>query len=555
MRPLLWRKTMSDFKDKVVYQIYPRSFYDTNADGVGDLRGITEKLDYLKLLGVDYIWITPFFVSPQRDNGYDIADYRAIDPRFGTMQDFEELSAQAKLRGIGIMLDMVFNHTSTEHEWFQKAIAGDPKYMDYYIFRDGTKDCPPTNWQSKFGGNAWAFLPELQKWYLHLFDVTQADLNWKNPLVREELKEIIRFWKAKGVSGFRFDVINLISKPDLFEDDNEGDGRRFYTDGKHVHEYLKELVRDTGIADMITVGEMSSTTVENCIRYSNPAEKELSMCFHFHHLKVDYKDGDKWKLMPYDKKALTNLLRTWQERMQEGGGWSAVFWTNHDQPRTISRFGDEKEYWAQSGKMLAGLIHMMRGTPYIYQGEEIGMLNTHFDSITQYRDVESLNYYKILCENGLTEQEALTVLGARSRDNGRTPMQWNGEKNAGFSEHEPWIAVPSSDYKVTVEAQKDDPDSIFSFYQTLIRLRKMHSAISHGSIEFQNTGTEQVMAYIRKSADEKIAVFANLSAKSIETDLPEGAWETIMLGNYEKNPLRKAGRVTLRPYEFVAYTD
>ncbi len=546
---------MSDFKDKVVYQIYPRSFYDTNADGVGDLRGITEKLDYLKLLGVDYIWITPFFVSPQRDNGYDIADYRAIDPRFGTMQDFEELSAQAKLRGIGIMLDMVFNHTSTEHEWFQKAIAGDPKYMDYYIFRDGTKDCPPTNWQSKFGGNAWAFLPELQKWYLHLFDVTQADLNWKNPLVREELKEIIRFWKAKGVSGFRFDVINLISKPDLFEDDNEGDGRRFYTDGKHVHEYLKELVRDTGIADMITVGEMSSTTVENCIRYSNPAEKELSMCFHFHHLKVDYRDGDKWKLMPYDKKALTNLLRTWQERMQEGGGWSAVFWTNHDQPRTISRFGDEKEYWAQSGKMLAGLIHMMRGTPYIYQGEEIGMLNTHFDSITQYRDVESLNYYKILCGNGLTEQEALTVLGARSRDNGRTPMQWNGEKNAGFSEHEPWIAVPSSDYKVTVEAQKDDPDSIFSFYQTLIRLRKMHSAISHGSIEFLNTGTEQVMAYLRESADEKIAVFANLSAESIEADLPEGAWETIMLSNYEEKPLRRAGRVTLRPYEFVAYTD
>ncbi|MDC7300903.1 alpha,alpha-phosphotrehalase [Agathobacter ruminis] len=546
---------MSDFKDKVVYQIYPRSFYDTNADGVGDLRGITEKLDYLKLLGVDYIWITPFFVSPQRDNGYDIADYRAIDPRFGTMQDFEELSAQAKLRGIGIMLDMVFNHTSTEHEWFQKAIAGDPKYMDYYIFRDGTKDCPPTNWQSKFGGNAWAFLPELQKWYLHLFDVTQADLNWKNPLVREELKEIIRFWKAKGVSGFRFDVINLISKPDLFEDDNEGDGRRFYTDGKHVHEYLKELVRDTGIADMITVGEMSSTTVENCIRYSNPAEKELSMCFHFHHLKVDYRDGDKWKLMPYDKKALTNLLRTWQERMQEGGGWSAVFWTNHDQPRTISRFGDEKEYWAQSGKMLAGLIHMMRGTPYIYQGEEIGMLNTHFDSITQYRDVESLNYYKILCGNGLTEQEALTVLGARSRDNGRTPMQWNGEKNAGFSEHEPWIAVPSSDYKVTVEAQKDDPDSIFSFYQTLIRLRKEHPAISHGTIEFQNTGTEQVMAYLRKSADEKIAIFANLSAESIEADLPEGAWETILLSNYEEKPLRRAGRVTLRPYEFVAYTD
>ena len=270
---------MSDFKDKVVYQIYPRSFYDTNEDGFGDLRGVREKLDYLKDLGVDYIWLTPFFVSPQRDNGYDIADYRNIDPRFGTMADFEELSKEARKRGIGLMLDMVFNHTSTEHEWFQKALAGDKEYQDYYMFVEGDENTPPTNWVSKFGGSAWEYVPDLKKWYLHLFDVTQADLNWENPKVREELKSIIRFWKDKGVSGFRFDVINLISKPDELENDYEGDGRRFYTDGKRVHQYLKELVKDTGIEDMITVGEMSSTTIDNCVKYSNPAEKEYEPHF------------------------------------------------------------------------------------------------------------------------------------------------------------------------------------------------------------------------------------------------------------------------------------
>ena len=385
---------MLDFKDKVVYQIYPRSFYDTNGDGFGDLRGITAKLDYLKELGVDFLWITPFFISPQRDNGYDIADYRQIDPRFGTMEDFEELSSEAKKRGIGIMLDMVFNHTSTEHQWFQKAISGDEKYINYYKFVDGTRDCPPTNWVSKFGGNAWEYVDSLNKWYLHLFDVTQADLNWDNPEVRDELKDIIRFWKAKGVSGFRFDVINLISKPENLENDYEGDGRRFYTDGPRVHEFLKELVADTGIADMITVGEMSSTTIDNCIKYSNPSEKELSMVFSFHHLKVDYKNGNKWELMPYDKSALKKLFKDWQEQMSKNGGWNAVFWTNHDQPRTISRFGNEEKYWKESGKLFAGIIHFMRGTPYIYQGEEIGMLNTHFTDISQYRDVESLNYFK-----------------------------------------------------------------------------------------------------------------------------------------------------------------
>ena len=423
---------MTDFSNKVVYQIYPKSFRDTNGDGIGDIPGVMEKLDYLQDLGVDYLWLTPFFASPQRDNGYDVADYRKINPMFGTMEDVENLISESKKRGIGLMLDMVFNHTSTEHEWFQKALAGDEKYQNYYIFREGTADQCPTNWQSKFGGTAWEYVPELGKWYLHLFDVTQADLNWDNPEVREELKEILRFWKEKGIRAFRFDVINLISKPEKMEDDFEGDGRRFYSDGPHIHEYLKEMVRDTGIEDFVTVGEMSSTSVEHCIRYSSPKEKELSMCFSFHHLKVDYKNGDKWALMEPDYRALKSLFEEWQMKMQTGNGWNALFWCNHDQPRIVSRMGNETTYWKESAKMLAGMIHLMRGTPYIYQGEEIGMLNAHYPSIDQYRDVESLNYYQILIRQGKSEKEALEILSARSRDNSRTPMQWNDEKYCGF---------------------------------------------------------------------------------------------------------------------------
>ena len=371
---------MTDFSNKVVYQIYPKSFRDTNGDGFGDIPGVIEKLEYLQELGVDYLWLTPFFISPQRDNGYDVADYRKIDPQFGTMPDLEELIRQSKERGMGIMLDMVFNHTSTQHEWFQKALAGDEKYQKYYIFKEGTPDRAPTNWQSKFGGSAWEYVPDLGKWYLRLFDVTQADLNWDNPEVREELKEILRFWKDKGIQGFRFDVINLVSKPERMEDDQEGDGRRFYSDGPHIHEYLKELVRDSGIEDFVTVGEMSSTSLAHCIRYSAPQEKELSMCFNFHHLKVDYKDGDKWAVMKADYRKLKELFVDWQLGMQEGGGWNALFWCNHDQPRIVSRLGEEGPYWQASAKMLAGMIHLMRGTPYLYQGEEIGMQNAHYSS-------------------------------------------------------------------------------------------------------------------------------------------------------------------------------
>ncbi|MDY5364086.1 alpha,alpha-phosphotrehalase [Mitsuokella jalaludinii] len=532
------------FEDKVVYQIYPKSFQDSDGDGWGDINGIRSRIDYLAGLGVDYLWLTPFFTSPQRDNGYDVADYRAVDLRFGTMADLEALIAEAEMRGIGLMFDMVFNHTSTAHEWFQKALQGDAKYMDYYIFRDGTPDAPPTNWQSKFGGSAWEYVPHLGKWYLHLFDVTQADLNWENPAVREELKDILRFWKAKGVKGFRFDVVNLISKGE-FVDDNEGDGRRFYTDGPHVHEYLKELVHDSSIEGMVTVGEMSSTTIANCIRYTNPAEHELSMTFSFHHLKVDYKDGDKWSLMAPDIHALKEIFASWQEGMARGGGWNAVFWCNHDQPCIVSRLGDAGRYWKESAKMLAAAIHLMRGTPYIYQGEEIGMTNADFTDISDYRDVESINYHDILRASGQSEEETMKIIRARSRDNGRTPMQWTAGESAGFTTGTPWLGVNRNHAAINVEAEREDDDSILAFYRRLIALRKEHRIIAEGSIRFLERENDEILAYERELEGEHLLVLCNFRASDIAMPELHAAGEKF-IGNYP------GMAACLRPYEVVA---
>ena len=543
---------MADFSNKVIYQIYPKSFKDSNGDGIGDLRGVAEKLDYLKDLGVDYLWLTPFFVSPQRDNGYDVADYRNIDPMFGTMEDLDNLIAEGEKRNIGLMFDMVFNHTSTSHEWFRRALAGEKKYQDYYIFKEGAPDQPPTNWQSKFGGSAWEYVSSLGKWYLHLFDVTQADLNWKNPEVREELKEVIRFWKAKGVKGFRFDVVNLISKPEIWEDDFEGDGRKFYTDGPYVHEYLKELVRDTGIEDYVTVGEMSSTTLEHCIRYSGAEEKELSMCFNFHHLKVDYKDGSKWELMEPDYMELKVIFEKWQMGMQRGNAWNALFWCNHDQPRIVSRFGNEGEYWKESAKMLAGMIHLMRGTPYIYQGEEIGMTNPHYTSIEQYADVESRNYYEILLNEGKTKEEALEILAARSRDNSRTPMQWTDERYCGFSDTKPWIPVSDNFEKINVKKQKQDRDSILEFYKKLIMLRKEKEVIARGNIEFMEVENAGVLAYTRCLDKQKLLVCCNFRDVESQMEFTQ-EWKSgrKILGNYEENHKNNYKVLTLRPYEII----
>ena len=537
---------MANFQDKVVYQIYPKSFCDTNGDGLGDLPGVTAKLDYLKDLGVDYLWLTPFFPSPQRDNGYDVADYRAVDPRFGTMEDLETLIREADKRGIGLMLDMVFNHTSTEHAWFRRALAGEKKYQDYYIFKEGSPDRLPTNWASKFGGPAWEYVPALGKWYLHLFDVSQADLNWENPEVRAELAGILRFWKDKGIKGFRFDVVNLISKPEVYEDDHQGDGRRFYTDGRNVHRYLQELVAAGGIDGMITVGEMSSTSLENCIGYTDPDRHELTMTFSFHHLKVDYRNGDKWALMPADHMALKNLFAQWQEGMQAGHGWNALFWCNHDQPRAVSRFGDEGRYWKESAKMLGTATHLMRGTPYIFQGEEIGMTNCHFRSIDQYRDVESLNYYQILQQQGKSPAEAMEIIQQRSRDNGRTPMQWDGTAHAGFTTGTPWIGVVDNYPVINAAAQVDDPDSVYSYYKKLVALRKQHRVISEGQIEFLYKDDPDLLAYRRWDGDSQLLVLCNLTGHEAPVQLP-APWQDagVLLGNYPD----AAPAAALRPYE------
>ena len=538
---------MYNFKDSTVYQIYVKSFCDSNGDGIGDLNGIRSKLPYLKSLGVDYIWVTPFFPSPMVDNGYDVSNYTDVNPMFGTMADCEAMIAEADALGIGFMFDMVFNHTSSEHEWFQKALTGDPEYMEYYIFRDGIDGHAPTDWTCSFGGPAWEYVPALDKWYLHLFDPKQPDLNWENPKVREALKNVIRFWKGKGVKGFRFDVLNLISKPASF-DLPAGPAHRFCKDGRHVHEFISELVVDTGLEGMVTVGEMASTTLDNCVRYSNPASRELNMCFSFHHLKVDYKDGNKWALMAADLPKLRDLFRDWQEEMTHGGGWNAVFWCNHDQPRVVSRFGDECAYWQQSAKMLGTFIHLLRGTPYIFQGEEIGMTNAHFSTIEQYRDVEAINYYHILLENGSTEEEALRVLGERARDNGRTPMQWDAGTYAGFSTAEPWIGLPENYTTINVAAQESDPASILNYYRRLVRFRKELPIIADGEVRFLDSGNPDVLAYERNLDGQRLTVACNFSGNTatINAILPQGR---ILCDSYEDAP---SPTNTLRPFEAIA---
>ncbi len=543
---------MQDFKKSVVYQIYPKSFLDTNGDGLGELRGVTSKLDYLKELGVDYIWLTPFFVSPQNDNGYDVADYRTIDPRYGTMEDFEALARHAERRGIRLMLDMVFNHTSTEHIWFQKALAGDPVYQDYYIFRPARPDgSAPTNWQSKFGGSAWEYAPQVGKYYLHLFDKTQADLNWENPAVRREVQQIVRFWMDKGVKGFRFDVVNLISKGE-YADDELGDGRRFYTDGPRIHEFLQELNRESFGQDpeIVTVGEMSSTSMENCFRYAGADCGELSMVFSFHHLKVDFMGNEKWVIVPADFGRLKELLFSWQEGMAAHNAWNAVFWCNHDQPRVVSRFGDEGEYWKKSAKMLAGVIHGLRGTPYVYQGEELGMTNAGFTRLDQYRDVESLNHFRILRDKGLSEESVYNILKIHSRDNSRTPMQWTAGENGGFTTGTPWISVNPNTSRINAASQVEDPNSIFAYYKALIRLRKEYDVFAYGDFAPVDQKHPSVLAYRREYQGQSLLCVNNFYRAACNWRCPvslEGY--RVLLSNYSDST--PAAHWALRPYESV----
>ncbi|PCF66000.1 alpha,alpha-phosphotrehalase [Staphylococcus pseudintermedius] len=509
-----------DWKKSVVYQIYPKSFNDTTGNGEGDLKGIIEKLDYLQFLGVDYLWLTPIYDSPMNDNGYDIRDYYQVNAQFGDKEDLRTLIDEAHARGLKMMLDIVINHTSTEHEWFQQAQQSvDNPYRDYYFFRR-SEDGPPTNWLSKFGGNAWQYDEQTDAYYLHLFDVTQADLNWDNPEVRHALYEMINYWIDFGVDGFRFDVINLISKG-TFEDSNEI-GKEYYTDGPRVHDYIHEMNRHTfGDRDMMTVGEMSSTSIDHCIQYTNPERQELSSVFNFHHLKVDYRDGQKWTNQKFDLLQLKQILMEWQTKMYAGNGWNAIFWCNHDQPRVVSRFGSDatEALRQQSAKTLAIALHLLQGTPYIYQGEEIGMTDPHFQSIQQYRDVESLNAYREMREAGIDEAEILTILGQKSRDNSRTPMQWNDEAHAGFTTGTPWIEVTNNYNTVNVEAAMADPESILYTYKKLIQLRHEHDIVTYGEVVPRYLDHPQLFVYERRYQGDTWLIIANMTSEKVT--LPE----------------------------------
>ena len=506
----------NDWRKSVVYQIYPKSFNDTTGDGKGDLNGIIEKLDYIKYLGVDYIWLTPIYESPMNDNGYDISDYFKINEEFGTLDDFKKLIYEAHRRDLKVMLDIVINHTSTEHHWFKEAIhSKDNPYRDFYFFKSSA-DGPPTNWQSKFGGNAWEYDEKSDEYYLHLFDVTQADLNWDNEKVRQALYEMVNYWIQFGVDGFRFDVINLISK-DEFKN-SEAIGKEFYTDGPRVHQYLHELNRHTfGNRNMMTVGEMSSTTIDNCIKYTRPERQELNSVFNFHHLKVDYVDGEKWTNEKYDFLKLKKILMEWQVGIHNGGGWNAIFWCNHDQPRVVSRFGDDTNELNRqaSAKMLAIVLHMLQGTPYIYQGEEIGMTDPHYTSIQKYRDVESLNAYTHLKEEGISEEEILTILSQKSRDNSRTPIQWNQNENAGFTSGTPWIDLPKNIDTINVEDAISNKDSVLHVYRQLIKLRHHHDIITYGDIEPLYMDHPQLFIYRRNYKNDSWLIIANFSNEAV----------------------------------------
>ena len=545
------------WKEAVVYQIYPRSFMDSNGDGVGDLRGIKSRLSYLKLLGIDVIWLSPVYQSPNDDNGYDISDYRDIMTEFGTLGDFDEMLAEAHKLGIKIVMDLVVNHSSDEHRWFVESRKNkDNPYRDYYIWREAKDGKEPNNWGSCFGGSAWEYDQTTDMYYLHMFSKKQPDLNWENPKLRQEVYDMMTWWGERGIDGFRMDVITMISKDQRFPDGvvhgNEkfGDFSPYVNNGPRVHEYLKEMNEKViSRFDWMTVGEGAGAGVEDAKRYAGTNENELDMIFTFEHVNLGQTQYGKWSDGSFDLVELKKVFQKWEDGL-EGVAWNSLYWDNHDQPRAVSRFGnDSEEYREISAKMLATCLHFMKGTPYIYQGEELGMTNPHFTEIDQFRDVEGINYYKILREQGKSEAETLNILAQRSRDDGRTPMQWDSSPNAGFTSGTPWIGVADNYKSINAAAQTSDADSIYSFYKAMVRLRKEHRVISEGKIEFLYPDNTNLLAYRRYgSADkEELLVLCNLTEQEIHAELPD-AWATAekLIGNYADNPSE-----TLRPYECV----
>lgn len=547
------------WKESVVYQIYPRSFCDSNGDGIGDLNGITGKLDYLKELGIDVIWLSPVYKSPNDDNGYDISDYQAIMDEFGTMEDFDRMLATAHEKGIKIMMDLVVNHTSDEHKWFiESRKSTDNPYRDYYIWRPAKEDGSlPNNWGSCFSGPAWEYDKTTDMYFLHLFSKKQPDLNWDNPAVRQDVFDMMNWWLKKGVDGFRMDVISLISKEPGLPDKEPGiNGYATFNvsaNGPHVHEYLQEMRQKAlNNADTITVGECSGVTLEEAKKYARSDEKELNMVFQFEHMDVDSDEkAGKWTTRKMDLRDLKEILTRWQKGLQDIA-WNSLYWENHDQPRSVSRFGnDSDEYREISAKMLATCIHMMQGTPYVYQGEELGMTNCPFNTLDNFRDLESINAFHELTEQGkMTEEDMMAAISYKGRDNARTPMQWDDSAYAGFSTATPWIMVNPNYTKINAKDQVNREDSVFKYYQKLIKLRHESELIVYGTYDLILDDDKDIYAYIRTLGDEKLIVYCNFSENTREVELPEEFTNgKVLISNYIDAKVNH--KITLRPYEAI----
>ena len=547
------------WKESVVYQIYPRSFMDLSGDGIGDIKGITSKLDYLRELGIDVIWLSPVYQSPNDDNGYDISDYQAIMHEFGTMEDFDEMLKAAHERGIKIMMDLVVNHTSDEHRWFvESRKSKENPYRDYYIWREAKEGREPNNWGSCFGGSAWQYDETTDMYFLHLFSKKQPDLNWDNGAVRREVFDMMTWWLEKGVDGFRMDVISMISKVPGLPDGPKGKDALFgdfgpsVINGPHVHDYLKEMRREVlSKFDTITVGETSGVTVEEAVKYAADDESELNMVFQFEQNDLDGGEHGKWNLNKIYLPDLKAVLNRWQTYL-EGKAWNSLYWSNHDQPRSVSRYGNDSEVYRElSAKMLGTCLHMMKGTPYIYQGEELGMTNVPFASIDEFRDIESINAYREYTENGIiSPEDMMKYLCYKSRDNARTPMQWSDEENGGFTKGTPWIKVNPNYVKINAREQMEREDSVFHYYQKLISLRKKEPVIIYGTFELLMPEDEDIFMYTRTYEQEKLLVICNFSQRERELEIPE-EWEkgTVLLGNYRDAAVRR--KMCLRNYEAI----
>ncbi|MBN1057065.1 glycoside hydrolase family 13 protein [Clostridium botulinum] len=546
------------WKESVVYQIYPRSFKDSNGDGIGDIRGIIEKLDYLKELGIDVIWLSPVYKSPNDDNGYDISDYKDIMTEFGTMNDFDELLNSAHEKGIKIMMDLVVNHTSDEHQWFIESRKSEKnKYRDYYVWKKGKDGQPPNNWTSCFSGPAWQYDEETNMYYLHLFSKKQPDLNWESAELRNDVYLMMQWWLDKGIDGFRMDVINFISKNQEFPDGVNGDFSKYSMNGPRIHEFLEEMNEKVlRNKNLITVGEMPGVSVEEAKLYTGEDRNELNMVFQFEHTDLGNGKYGKWHKNSFKLTDLKKIMTKWQKGL-ENEGWNSLYWNNHDQPRVVSRFGNDKKYWKESAKMLATCLHMMKGTPYIYQGEEIGMTNVAFEDLNDYKDIEIINAYNdLVIKNGRSHDEMMEGIYDRGRDNARTPMQWNSSVNAGFTTGTPWIKVNPNYNEINAESQIGDKDSIFNYYKELIKIRKDNEIIVYGNYDLILDDSEEIYAYVRKLNEEQLLVICNFSSNTSEFKLPnniKSKYKKLLIANYDECKEETLENISLRPYECRAY--